>query len=198
MHVFKRALHLKKLRYRKQLHNVRVGEQNLRRQVQWKCKKLREAEFKAAHLEPLKRQAQKQLVEITALKVENQRLRDKQMQELEDNCGQITQDPVPRLKLEVEKLEQQYHKMLQEIEWRDNVIGTLKQVKQEREADGLETPKNTTLNRSAPKDDRKLSSHQSVAMLELEKHNTELETRVANLHRDNECLRAEVDEAEHW
>ena len=90
---------------------------------------MREAEFKAAHLEPLKRQAQKQLVEITALKVENQRLRDKQMQELEDNCGQITQDPVPRLKLEVEKLEQQYHKMLQEIEWRDNVIGTLKLVK---------------------------------------------------------------------
>ena len=35
-------------------------------------------------------------------------------------------------------------------------------------------------------------------MLELEKHNTELETRVATLHRDNESLRAEVDEADHY
>ena len=51
------------------------------------------------------------------------------MQELEGNCSQITEDPVPRLKLEIEKLDQNYHKMLQEIEWRDNVISALKTVK---------------------------------------------------------------------
>jgi hypothetical protein len=129
MHVFKRALHLKKMKYRRKVRNLIVGEKNARKQVKWKGKKLKEAEFKAAHLEPLKRQAFKYLTEITALKTENQRLRDKHMQELEGNCSQITEDPVPRLKLEIEKLDQNYHKMLQEIEWRDNVISALKTVK---------------------------------------------------------------------
>ena len=35
-------------------------------------------------------------------------------------------------------------------------------------------------------------------MLEQEKHIRELESRLAAVNRDNECLRAEVDEANHW
>ena len=87
--VFQRALLLKKRKYQRQVHNLKASEHNLRKQMYHHSDKMKKAQFEAAHLEPLKKQLHKALAENSGLKIENQRLRDKHMQELEDNCGQI-------------------------------------------------------------------------------------------------------------
>ena len=62
----------------------------------------------------------------------------------------------------------------------------------------MQSPKPKSPKKISPKLERKQSSTQYVEKLELEKHIRELEARLATVNRDNESLRAEVDEADHY
>ena len=65
-------------------------------------------------------------------------------------------------------------------------------------ADKLDTPPKTKELFQSPTPRVKINPTQRVEVLEQEKHIRELESRLAAVNRDNECLRAEVDEANHW
>ena len=60
--------------------------------------------------------------ESDAFKAENQRLREKQMKDIELLVNKSVDDPIAVLKLELEKLEKNYFDQKEEIRWRDNVI----------------------------------------------------------------------------
>ena len=62
------------------------------------------------------------------LKLENQKLREKQLSDIEMLVNKNLDDPIPVLKLELEKLEHDNHKQREEISWKDNLISTLRKL----------------------------------------------------------------------
>ena len=75
---------------------------------------------------------------------------------------------------------------------------TRRNMELERIANGLDTPKKLKPLPNSPKPEVKANAYQRVKDLENEKHIRELEARLSTVNRDNEALRAEVDEAKYY
>ena len=96
--------------------------------------------------------------ENEAYKTENERLRQKQMEDIELLLSKNTENPIAAMKLELEKMEQKYFQMKEEIKWRDNVIEA--QADENKSLHQIKLPSPTTVlqKKSPPKLSRKESS----------------------------------------
>ena len=93
----------------------------------------------ACHTEEMMRKIVTSKGIADTLRLENQKLREKQLADIEMLVNKSIDDPIPVLKLEMEKLEHDNQKQREEIEWKDQVIGTQRQITQDYK-DGKFTP----------------------------------------------------------
>ena len=107
-------------------------------------------------------------------------------------------DPIPVIKLEMEKLEHDNHKQREAIEWRDQVISTQRLYIQDLK-DGKFSPKKTI--DPALREEKLIKKKSAVQYgkeLEMQKYIEELETRNRKLKNDNDSLRAMEAENQYY
>ena len=120
--IFQKALRIKEKKYLRYKKKLEWRDRGTRKMLQANVKELKKQRSKACCVESSMKSVIQFKSENEAIKVENQRLREKQMKDIELLVNKNVDDPIAALKLELEKLEHQYFKQKEEIRWRDNVI----------------------------------------------------------------------------
>jgi hypothetical protein len=187
------------------IKKIRKQEADAQKFVGWARRELGKEQIKSQQLEPMLRKLSDARAEIMALKLAHQKLQEKHLEELKEDADQITQDPAPLLKFQLEEQDQINEKLREELEVRAGIIASLRQLKKERQADGLHdntgevhTPPIKIANGEAPAPEKKPTATESMEMMELRKYVKELEDRVAGLSSQAESYQAQIGEADYW